>query len=148
MVEIKVVEHLVDNKIVTSKGLFAKNDIAAGVFVAQMVDPLVIKLQIELDEIEAYLSKDGYIGQLDSFVYVSKTRIVWDRYFIAVNEEKKNLPTWYIMNHTTTDKVTTGVCNIKCHMVVKDKVCWSTRRNVCKGEELLWDYLQPDINWQ
>jgi hypothetical protein len=156
---------LVSGNSSSSYGLFARNNIDKEVEVARMIDPVIIKTEEELCVVENLL-KDAPFGEIDSYVYCGST-IIWDRSFIDVNKGKRDVPYWYRMNHsfafrsspthmhanssvlklTSISSRTSNSINVKPFKIGVN-IVWKTTRRVQNGEELRYDYNEPDKNWE
>jgi hypothetical protein len=133
-------------------GLFAGCNIAPNVMVAKMEDPLVITSEEKWYELEEGTISNFLVGSIDSFVHVSKTKIIFDQRFVDLNNsyDVDDLPLWWRMNHGTPVPAFEGSSSVNVKAtstLIPGNVCWVTTRRVKKDEELRYDYVQPDVSW-
>ena len=125
-------------------GLFTKTNVDEGIEIARMVDPVTIRTEQEFRTLEITLA--GFkVGEIDSYVYCGRL-IVWDKCFLEVNEGKRSVPNWYRMNHSSSTSKANSGTNVKPSKI-NGNIVWKTTRRVQRGEELRYDYVQPDESW-
>lgn len=121
------------------RGLFAAQDFAIGEVVAEMVKPRPVAGERELArQLEAAGGLPHDLAVHDGF-----GGVVLD---VGIDPHT-DAPVWYLMNHGGRRA---GNCRHtwnRCTDGAVSSVSWRAIRHIAAGEELLYDYGEPDPAW-
>lgn len=124
------------------RGLFAAAGIPRGAVIARFETPRVVDGAVKVAGEEERLHRDGIPH--DAAIYASDELMLVDD---AIQAGETARPWWYMMNHASKKKA--NAVNRWVHVngqIVN--IEWRARRDIAAGEELLYDYGEPDSRWK
>ena len=120
------------------KGLFARVDIARGTVIARMRQPARMKRS----EIKRYLRRHPRLPH-DFCIYAARSTLI---FYDASWSGENRTPVWYRLNHSSHPNTAPTVLDTT--LKPRDQeVVWVTTKSVRQGQELCFEYENPDPDW-